>query len=83
MENPDPTPFTNLQMAPPKVSRISNNDEMAYRKKVKSLATWCQGNNLSLNVSKTKELVIDFTKWGGVSINSAEVEISRVSSSGE
>lgn len=41
--------------------------------------SWYQGNNLSRNVSKTKELVIDFMKHGGVyvpiSIKGAEVEI--------
>ena len=26
------------------------------------LAVWCQSNNLSLNVSKTKELIVDYKK---------------------
>jgi hypothetical protein len=26
------------------------------------LAVWCQDNNLSLNVSKTKELIVDYRK---------------------
>jgi hypothetical protein len=26
------------------------------------LAVWCQDNNLSLNVSKTKELIMDYRK---------------------
>jgi len=44
------------------------------------LATWCQGNNLSLNVCKTKEMIVDFRKrqGGGVHaplhINGAEGE---------
>ena len=35
------------------------NDETAYREEVRDLAVWCQDNNLSLNVSKTKELIVD------------------------
>jgi hypothetical protein len=38
------------------------NDETAYSKEVRELAVWCQDNNLSLNVSKTKELIVDFRK---------------------
>ena len=41
---------------------ISNNDETAYRAEVKRLETWCYDNNLELNVSKTKEMIIDFRK---------------------
>jgi hypothetical protein len=29
---------------------------------VRNLAVWCQDNNLSLNVSKTKELIVDYRK---------------------
>ena len=29
---------------------------------VRALAEWCQNNNLSNNVSKTKELIVDFRK---------------------
>src|SRR4029434_2875220 len=39
---------------------ISNNDETAYRDEVRGLAAWCQDNNLSLNVGKTKEMIVDF-----------------------
>jgi hypothetical protein len=31
----------------------------AYREEVKDLAVWCRDNNLSLNVIKTKELIVD------------------------
>ncbi len=41
---------------------ISNNDETAYLYEVKRLTSWCQDNCLSLNVSKTKELIVDFRK---------------------
>jgi hypothetical protein len=44
------------------VGLITNNDETAYRQKVRALALWCQENNLSLNVNKTKALIVDFRK---------------------
>ncbi len=37
---------------------ISNNDETAYLDEVERLTSWCQDNCLSLNVSKTKELIV-------------------------
>ncbi len=39
---------------------ISNNDETTYLDEVERLTSWCQDNCLSLNVSKTKELIVDF-----------------------
>ncbi len=41
---------------------ISNNDETAYLDEVERLTSWCQDKCLSLNVSKTKELIVDFRK---------------------
>ncbi len=41
---------------------ISNNVETAYLDEVERLTSWCQDNCLSLNVSKTKELIVDFRK---------------------
>ena len=41
---------------------ISNNDEAAYRQEVGNLAAWCSEHNLSLNLKKTKEMIIDFRK---------------------
>ncbi len=41
---------------------ISNNDATAYLDEVERLTSWCQDNCLSLNVSKTKELIVDFRK---------------------
>ena len=39
---------------------ISNDNEYVYRREVEHLVKWCDNNNLELNVSKTKEVVIDF-----------------------
>ena len=49
-----------------------------YRNEIEILVNWCGNNNLSLNVNKTKEIVIDFRKREGehapVYINRDEVE---------
>ena len=37
-------------------------DESAYRGQIGRLAGWCSENDLELNVSRTKEMVIDFRK---------------------
>ena len=44
------------------VGLITNNDETSYREEVRDLGVWFQDNNLSLNVSKTKELIVDYRK---------------------
>ncbi|KAK3518498.1 hypothetical protein QTP70_001480 [Hemibagrus guttatus] len=44
------------------VGRISNNDESAYREEIQSLSAWCSMNNLTLNATKTKELIVEFRK---------------------
>ncbi|XP_070199067.1 uncharacterized protein [Littorina saxatilis] len=41
---------------------ISNDDESVYREEVEQLVGWCSDNNLELNVSKTKEMIVDFRK---------------------
>ena len=42
------------------VGLITNNDETAYREEVRALEVWCQENNFSLNVNKSKEMIVDF-----------------------
>ena len=44
------------------VGLISEGDESAYRAEVEELSGWCTVNNLALNTSKTKELVIDYRR---------------------
>ncbi|KAK3507916.1 hypothetical protein QTP70_002817, partial [Hemibagrus guttatus] len=44
------------------VGLISKNDESAYREEVQRLTAWCKANNLSLNVDKTKKMVVDFRR---------------------
>jgi hypothetical protein len=44
------------------VALINDKDETVYREEVRDLAVWCQDNNLSLNVSKTKELIVENRK---------------------
>ena len=46
---------------------------------------WCQDNNLSLNVSKTKELIVDYRTrgpntamyWSGLRVSSSLVSWSK------
>ncbi|KAI3376096.1 hypothetical protein L3Q82_016621 [Scortum barcoo] len=44
------------------LSVTTDNDESHYRAEVEHLAAWCADNNLLLNTSKTKELIVDFRK---------------------
>ncbi len=44
------------------IGLITDNDETAYRAEVSTLTKWCQENHISLNVDKTKELVVDFRR---------------------
>ena len=44
------------------VGLITDNDEAAYREEVRHLAVWCQDNNFSLNVIKTKEMIVGYMK---------------------
>ncbi|KAK1788752.1 hypothetical protein P4O66_002563 [Electrophorus voltai] len=44
------------------VGLISDNNERAHLEKIKHLENWCQENNLLLNISKTKELIVDCSK---------------------
>ena len=44
------------------VDLITNNDETAYREEVRALLVWCQENNLTLNVNKTNEMIVDYRK---------------------
>jgi hypothetical protein len=59
------------------VGLITNNDEMAYREEVGPRTAW-QVNNLSLNVSKTNELIVDFRRnqagHAPILINGATIE---------
>ena len=44
------------------VGLITDIDETAYREKIRDLVMWCQDNNLSLNVIKTKQMIVDYRK---------------------
>jgi hypothetical protein len=58
------------------VGLITDDDKTAYRE-IRNLAVCCQ-NNLFLNVSNTKELIVDYRKWRAehslIHIERAEVE---------
>ena len=42
--------------------RSQINNESVYREEVQRMVGWCKNNNLVLNISKTKEMIIDFRK---------------------
>jgi hypothetical protein len=60
------------------VGMITDNNETAYREEVRDLAVSCQNNNLSVNVTKTKEMIVDYrkmmTEHGPILIDGAVVE---------
>ena len=60
------------------VGLITDNDETAYREEVRDLVMWCQDNNLSLNVIKTKDMIVDYrkrrTEHAPIHIDGAAVE---------
>ncbi len=60
------------------IGLITDNDETPYREEVSTLSKWCQENHLSLNIDKTKELVVDFrrqsTEHTPISIDKTPVE---------
>ena len=64
------------------VGLIIGNDESAYKKEVRDLAVWCRSNNFTLNVSKTKELIVDYRKHRGehVPIHINRVTVEHVNS---
>ncbi|KAI5607883.1 gastrula zinc finger protein XlCGF28.1-like [Silurus asotus] len=65
------------------VGQIDNNNESAYREEIHNLAAWCVNNNLTLNATKTKELIVDFRKSNSrrhLPVNINETEVERVSS---
>ena len=44
------------------IGLITNSDESEYRDQVNKLISWCNDNNLELNVHKTKEIIVDFRR---------------------
>ncbi len=60
------------------IGLITGNDETAYREEVSTLTKWCQENHLSLNIDKTKELVVDYRRQSRehtpITINKTPVE---------
>ena len=60
---PSTTPIPSLSLLMTTVvGLITDNDETAYWEVVRDLTLWCKDNNLSLNVIKTKETIVDYRK---------------------
>ncbi|KAK9541954.1 hypothetical protein VZT92_001964 [Zoarces viviparus] len=67
------------------VGLISNNHETHYRQEVQHLAEWCSDNNLVLNTTKTKEVIVDFRRSRKTTpspLYICRVEVERVVSMG-
>lgn len=65
------------------IGLISDCDETAYREEVQHLTEWCCHNNLDLNITKTKELIVDFRKSKRVEHSALHIygkEVERVES---
>ncbi|KAI3356706.1 hypothetical protein L3Q82_003392 [Scortum barcoo] len=57
------TPFVKFADDTTTVGLISDNDETHYREEIQHLTTqWCSNNNLVLNTSKTKEVIVDYRR---------------------
>ena len=50
--------FANTEL----VGKISNDEDAVYHKQTENFVKWCDKNYLCLNVSKTKEMCVDFRK---------------------
>ena len=61
---------------------ITGGDEATYRREVASLVSWCEDNNLTLNLDKTKEMMVDMRKKRRPHqpLYIRELEVERVSS---
>lgn len=59
---------------------MTKNDETAYMEEVKALEEWYQENNLSLNVNKMEELIVDFRRQqrANAPIHIDEATVERV-----
>ncbi len=44
------------------VGLISGNDETHYKEEVQHLVMWCSDNDLVLNTTKTKEIIVDYRR---------------------
>lgn len=60
------------------VGLISNNDESVYQYGINHLVSCCKGNNLELNVCKTKELVVDNTRKQQKSFHPLSIKCAHV-----
>ncbi|KAK3542634.1 hypothetical protein QTP86_031328, partial [Hemibagrus guttatus] len=63
------------------VGLLSKNDESTYREEVQRRTAWGKANNLSVNMEKTKEIVVDFRRaqsdHSPLDIDGSNVEIVK------
>ena len=51
---------------------LITDDNVATYREGRDLAVWCEDKNLSLNISKTKELIVDYRKRIGAVVERVE-----------
>ena len=60
------------------VGLVSDSEASEYRHEVSTLVSWCDTNNLQLNASKTREMIVDFSKrknpLSPISVNGDSIE---------
>ena len=57
---------------------ISENDDSDYKNEITKFVEWCDENFLDLNVSKTKEMIIDFRKGNKFSFDDIVIKGQKV-----
>ncbi|TWW61172.1 putative RNA-directed DNA polymerase from transposon BS [Takifugu flavidus] len=61
------------------IGRVSEGNELEYREVITNVVAWCELNHLRINTSKTKEVVIDFSRKAShiapVNIQGLDIEI--------
>ena len=61
------------------IGLLKCDDDVKYRMEVDRFCNWCDDNHLNLNVSKTKEMVIDFRNCGAkANINPLRIKNQQV-----
>jgi hypothetical protein len=51
----------------------TNDDETVYREELRALGVWCLENNLSLNVNKTRKMILNFRNSRGCTLLSTSM----------
>ncbi|TKS65892.1 RNA-directed DNA polymerase from mobile element jockey [Collichthys lucidus] len=63
------------------VGRVSEGDDLEYRTIIRDFVSWCELNQLQLNTSKTKEMIVNYQRktshFTPVNIQGSDIEVVR------